>query len=365
MLQYGLLVALGFFVATLLALMLAPILWRRAVRLTTRRIQGTIPLSMSDIQADKDQLRAEFAMSTRKLEMNVEGLKHRTSSQVMDISKQVAKVKALSIELQEQKDIVAEHEATIASVKERLLRSEDEAKGYLQSYKDATVKLTQQREQYDQKLNVLNAVSMKADERKVEIAALKTQLAGREQELLTLKTQQESKLAKLDTDRETLARGIKDVQANSADQLKELEVLRARDDEQKAQIKLQEDRIATAENACDKAQEENKTLRADLNKMSEQAENGWEKERMENAMLRERLNDVAAEVARMTAALEGDDGEIEAILSKIDAPDLSANGSGPEQDNGTNGMSANGQSKPEPSSLAARIRALQSQASRI
>ncbi|MBZ0215045.1 MAG: hypothetical protein K8F25_00700, partial [Fimbriimonadaceae bacterium] len=102
MLQFGLLVALGFFAATLLALMLAPILWRRAVRLTTRRIQGTIPLSMSDIQADKDQLRAEFAMSTRKLEMNVEELKQRTSSQVMDISKQAAKVKALGIELQEQ-----------------------------------------------------------------------------------------------------------------------------------------------------------------------------------------------------------------------------------------------------------------------
>ena len=52
--------ALGFLLGCLLALMLAPPLWSRAVKLTTRRLEATMPMSLTDIQADKDQLRAEY-----------------------------------------------------------------------------------------------------------------------------------------------------------------------------------------------------------------------------------------------------------------------------------------------------------------
>ena len=52
--------ALGFLAASLIALVLLSAVWHRAVRLTTRRIEGAIPVSMAEIQADKDQLRAEF-----------------------------------------------------------------------------------------------------------------------------------------------------------------------------------------------------------------------------------------------------------------------------------------------------------------
>ena len=38
-----------------------------------------------EIQADKDSLRAEYAMSTRRLEMSVEQLKARATSQLADI----------------------------------------------------------------------------------------------------------------------------------------------------------------------------------------------------------------------------------------------------------------------------------------
>ena len=48
--------------------------------------------------------------------------------------------------------------------------------------------------------------------------------------------------------------------------------------------------------------------------MKRDAENGGANERMENAVLREHINDVAAEVARLTATLEGPHSPIEAIL---------------------------------------------------
>ena len=64
--------AIGFLVSMLCGLMIVPLVHNRAVRLTTRRLEAATPLSMAEIQADKDQLRAEFAMSARRLEMSVE-----------------------------------------------------------------------------------------------------------------------------------------------------------------------------------------------------------------------------------------------------------------------------------------------------
>ena len=79
--------ALGFLGASLLALALLSAVWHRAVRRTTKRIEGATPVSMVEIQADKDQLRAEFAMSTRRLENSVEQLKLKTTEQFAEIGR--------------------------------------------------------------------------------------------------------------------------------------------------------------------------------------------------------------------------------------------------------------------------------------
>jgi hypothetical protein len=63
--------AIGFLVASLFGLVLIPLVHNRAVRLTLRRLEAATPLSMAEIQADKDQLRAEFALSTGRLELSV------------------------------------------------------------------------------------------------------------------------------------------------------------------------------------------------------------------------------------------------------------------------------------------------------
>ena len=49
--------------------------------------------------------------------------------------------------------------------------------------------------------------------------------------------------------------------------------------------------------------------------MKREAEQTWAAERVENALLRERINDIAAEIARLTVALEGADSPIEAMLA--------------------------------------------------
>jgi hypothetical protein len=86
---------------------------------------------------------------------------------------------------------------------------------------------------------------------------------------------------------------------------------------------------------------------------------------MENAVLRERINDVAAEVARLTSALEGPSSPIDAILAS-DAARSQPAAHGATNGNGQTRFAAAGtNSETSKGTLADRIRALQSRASRI
>src|SRR5262249_51566899 len=87
----------GFLVASLLALALISSVHHRAVRLTQRRLQDSIPVSLNEIQADRDKLRARFAMSARRLEVTVEQLEAKAASQLGELSRKseaIAKLKA-------------------------------------------------------------------------------------------------------------------------------------------------------------------------------------------------------------------------------------------------------------------------------
>ena len=64
--------ALGFLVASLCALLVLPAVNARAARLARRRTEALLPLSATEIAAEKDFLRAEFAVRQRRLERAVE-----------------------------------------------------------------------------------------------------------------------------------------------------------------------------------------------------------------------------------------------------------------------------------------------------
>ena len=66
---------IGFLLASLIGVVVIPLVHRRAVRLTTRRLKAALPQLTGETQADKDLLRAEFAMSPRGLESTVERLR--------------------------------------------------------------------------------------------------------------------------------------------------------------------------------------------------------------------------------------------------------------------------------------------------
>jgi len=99
---------IGFLLAALIALAVIPLVHNRAVRLTVRRLEAALPQSMLEVQADKDQLRAEFAMSTRRLEIKVEQLKNRIASQLVELGKKDAAINRFKIERNGREEAKAE-----------------------------------------------------------------------------------------------------------------------------------------------------------------------------------------------------------------------------------------------------------------
>src|SRR5919106_3021062 len=118
--------AIGFLVSMLFGLMIVPLVHNRAVRLTVRRLEAATPVSMIEIQADKDQLRAEFAMSTRRLEMSVEQLKNKTTSQLAELGKKTDAINRLKAELGEKSATIFALESRDKALKDQLRASEEE-----------------------------------------------------------------------------------------------------------------------------------------------------------------------------------------------------------------------------------------------
>jgi chromosome segregation ATPase len=408
--------AIGFLVSMLFGLMIMPLVHNRAVRLTTRRLEAATPLSMAEIQADKDQLRAEFAMSARRLEMSVDQLKNKTTSQLAELGKKADAINRMKIELGEKNATIFSLEAREKAVKEQLRATEEEFTAKTELLRNAEQALKEKQNDLVRLNGELSDRSMMAENRKVELVAvraqideLKSRVGDAEKEFSTTRARLEQErgesekatreLAEARSRVENLSQRVTDLDRQLIVQVKEAEMLsnRVNDLEQRlaTQGKLLAERDfennqlrhakevaeraakemrdelnltnsgtwpaleklksekATVEEQLRVARDERAKLQRDINAIQQQAENSWATERMENALLRERINDIAAEVAKLAMQLEGPNSPIEAMLATDPAKSARP----------ANGAAAAG--APESSgTLAERIRALQSHASR-
>ena len=104
------LVALGFLTAALLALTFAPAFWSRAVRLTTQRIKERLPVTETEIRADKDRLRAEFAMTVHRLETKIGQAEMKRARHMIELNRRDANISQLEGELTTLRSSLDEHE---------------------------------------------------------------------------------------------------------------------------------------------------------------------------------------------------------------------------------------------------------------
>jgi chromosome segregation ATPase len=411
--------AIGFLLSMLFGLMIVPLVHNRAVRLTTRRLEAATPLSMAEIQADKDQLRAEFAMSARRLEMSVDQLKSKTTSQLAELGKKSDAINRMKLELGEKNATIFSLEAREKAVKDQLRATEEEFAAKTEALRTAEAALNDKKAELAKLTNELSNRSQMAESRQAELVAvraeidtLKNRVAGAEGEFAFTQKRLEqhrgessaatAELTEARARVENLSQRVTDLDRQLIIQVKEAEMLGNRvndlenrlttqgkllaerdyENNQLRQLneaaeraarelrdelaatnggkspiieKLRTEKAATEEQLR-LARDERAKLQRELNAMQQQAESSWATERMENALLRERINDIAAEVAKLAMALEGPNSAIETIL----AAEPTAPVKMPRPANG----SANTVPGEPRGTLAERIQALQSHASR-
>ena len=337
-------IGIGFLVAGLLVIGVIPLVHARAVRLTMRRLEADNPLSMAEIAAEKDQLRAEFAMTMSRLEMTVDQLKVKTTNQLAEIGKNSEAIGRIKFELSEKTAALLALEAKENQLSDDLAATQSELADKTAALEQAERALASTQSELTQVTASFNDSSVAAGGQRVEVMALraqteafKGQVESYEKETKALWDHLNGKTAELEAARQQFAeeRARADEFANRASEL----------DRQLAS------QTAESETLAARVQE----LQRETAAMKRDAENAGAYERMENAVLRERIDEVAAEVARLTATLEGPDSPIEAILGAARPAAASGNGPSPPV------ASRAGESK---GTLAERIRTLQARAAR-
>lgn len=103
MIESLMLCAIGLLAGCLLMLAFFPLVHKRAVRLTKRDIVEATPLAINEIQAEKDHLRAQFAMSVRRLEVNIEEMRAKTAGHSSEIGRRDLEINRLHAELDKRK----------------------------------------------------------------------------------------------------------------------------------------------------------------------------------------------------------------------------------------------------------------------
>ncbi len=109
MIQSIMLAAMGFIAAGLLTLLMAPAFWSRAVRLTTQRLRSSLPISEQEVRADKDLLRAEYALKVHQLEREVDNGRLAAHRQKIEINRRDIEVRRLTDVLSSTEAASSEH----------------------------------------------------------------------------------------------------------------------------------------------------------------------------------------------------------------------------------------------------------------
>jgi hypothetical protein len=192
--------ALGFFIAILLALLFVPLLWNRAVRLTLRRVEATMPMTFGEIQAGKDQLRAEFAVELRRLEVALDKAKHKAVRELVETSKGHVRIDQLNAELSGLRTRLEESESAKAALertlKRRLPELEAEADSSNQLAAQIETENNELRHRLAQQTETLRSARMRTKSQSEEIARLRTTLQADEAPIKRMFAKSETRLEK-------------------------------------------------------------------------------------------------------------------------------------------------------------------------
>ena len=255
MIQSILFFSLGFLTAGFLALMVAPAIWRRAVSLTRRRLEASLPLSVNEIQADKDRLRAEFAMSTRRLEMSIKSFRDKASAQIIEINRNREELRRLAEERAQRDKTITELEARAGDLRVEL-KSREEQLQRLGGRLAETEKVLEDRAREVERLGQMyDEATLSASNRQIELVARESEfdrMAGNVGTLQNERKEAERRLREMAAESRAAQQALKDERKRAAELDRKLERMTAT-------VSDREDKLARREKELARIRDEVKT----------------------------------------------------------------------------------------------------------
>jgi regulator of replication initiation timing len=308
--QAALYFALGLLTACLVVLVIMPAIWRRAVRLTRARVEASLPMTLAEIESDKDQLRANFAVANRKLELEAETLRGKLAEDTVtggrtrdELSALTRARAALGETVAALEERVAELSGALATSENKLATAATEIAVCDRAMSDLDNRIA------DLKAEVAAAL-VSSEEQRVEVVARNTEVANMSDRLATaIAAQKEAETHRdritaelaLERDRlyaeqkraDGLSAGLAALEAERISRLAELE--RTSADRQSLARELEVHRAGKG--AAPAAEVDG--LRKALAAAERERSDLLARLSAENDRLRDRLGEVAASVARM------------------------------------------------------------------
>jgi chromosome segregation ATPase len=175
--------ALGFLAAGLIALSAAPAFWRRAVRLSTRRLEMQLPLSPEEILAERDLLRAEFAVERRRLEQKAEALNLVHAADMTELGRRAAIIAGQGADLATLSQRDSERGAELASLQRALAETSAELAATVKESYDTSGLMARKDAQINQLAASFEETKALAAKQRDAFAALQASMAPQNQAL--------------------------------------------------------------------------------------------------------------------------------------------------------------------------------------
>jgi chromosome segregation ATPase len=174
---------IGFLFALLLAFGTIAAKRMRASRSAVLRLQSMPPPVMTVIEADMDQVHSQIAVATRRLEICVEQMKSRTTSQLAEIGKSSEAIGRLKAELAEGNAVLAALQDKERAVSTRLCTTEAELAARIRSLEETEQKLSDRKAEFA-KFNLHPELAKAESRHAAEIESLKADKASIAEELI-------------------------------------------------------------------------------------------------------------------------------------------------------------------------------------
>lgn len=177
---------LGFILAILLMLIVVPMIWRRAVRLTEKRVLGEVPITYSELQAEKDMQRAEQAITQRRLEVLTDSQREQLTMSSIKIDRLKETISKRDTSIEANLATIDTLEKDIATRKEQYKEQSGKLDQSRQSLKQANEKISGLEELKSDLGNEILHLETSKSEQKVELVAQLARIEGLKDEVSEL-----------------------------------------------------------------------------------------------------------------------------------------------------------------------------------